>query len=159
MAAGVLAAAGLAVFTSATTANAEHAAGSEPDNWTRSAEETAPDATPKIALRDASGATWAPGGAASSNSVNVSGKGLHVNSATVTYNQGTNLGNACVDEYEIAYYEGGARKVDTSGQNCALWRTTHKFDLNKDLDAGSQFCGRVKVAGQFGNYACIEIKE
>ena len=87
------------------------------------------------------------------------GEGLNVETATVAYVPGTGIvtANACVDEFEIAYYENEQRITESSGNDCAPGRVTHTFDLYKDLDADSSFCGRVRVGGDWGNYACVSI--
>lgn len=89
----------------------------------------------------------------------VKGQGRHVDTMAVAYNQVGELANACVDAFEISYYEGGARKIETADRNCAVWRTSHEFEINRDLDAGTTACGRVQVGGSWRNYACVDIKE
>lgn len=107
---------------------------------------------------DASGTSWAPGGALATNSLKVKGRGTYVNWAAVSYQTGTNVQNACVDQFEVAFYSGGKRRVRTAGRNCAVFRTTHTFNFGYRLDANKPFCGRVKVGGSWGNYACVQIK-
>ncbi|MFC5939737.1 hypothetical protein ACFPVT_10150 [Corynebacterium choanae] len=111
------------------------------------------------APRDTDGASWAPGGAGATNWLYVKGDGLNVRTAAVAYMAGSNMiqNNACVDEFEIAYYENGQRITETAGSNCAVGRVTHRFDLYKDVDAHTPFCGRVRVGENWGNYACINI--
>lgn len=148
-------------------ANAQDSESQSSDTWIRSAESPAPnleDVSPHSDLhsrspRSAGGSTWAPGGIGATNNISVKGQGRHVDNIVVSYNQGGDLSNACVDTFEVAYNEGGVRKVETAGKNCALWRTTHEFEINRDLDADTTVCGRVQVGGSWGNYACIEIKE
>ncbi|WPF69824.1 hypothetical protein [Corynebacterium sp. 21KM1197] len=91
--------------------------------WTLSSEAWAPSYESQIqgtGFRNAAGTTWAPGGAGATNSIKVEGNGKHVDMAWVTYNQGMAPSNACVDEFEIYYYEGGERKEEKSDPNCAL---------------------------------------
>lgn len=146
--------AGLLLF-SPTAGASEVPVGAE--EWTLTAENFAPS-EPTMQPMDASGTTWAPGGALSTNSIVVRGTGLHVTTAAVTYNTGTQFNNACVDVYEISYYENGKRKTETAGPNCAVYRTTHTFNIHRSLDADTPFCGRIRSGGIWGNYACITIK-
>ncbi|MDK8818840.1 MULTISPECIES: hypothetical protein [Corynebacterium] len=64
-----------------------------------------------------------------------------------------------MDKFEIAYYQNGIRKTKEAGPNCAPIRTSHRFELNEDIDNQSSFCGRVLVGGVWGNYACVQIKK
>lgn len=114
---------------------------------------------PTVKPRSAEGVTWAPGGFGATNTLYVNGKGTHVNHIRMSYNLGGAPGNACVDKFEIAYRENGRRVVRNSGPNCALYRTTHTFQVNRNLDPNSKVCGRahVRSAGA-GNWACITIK-
>lgn len=106
----------------------------------------------------ASGVSWAPGGALASISLRVNGNGTYVQNANVAYQTGTAGSNACVDTFEIAYYEHGQRRVQTSGRNCAIFRTTHTFGFNRHIDANRPFCGRVRIGGAWSNFACIDIR-
>lgn len=107
----------------------------------------------------AGGTTWAPGGAGAENSLYVKGTGVNVETASVAYFPGSTFitQNACVDEFEIAYYEYGNRVVQKGFGACAPGRVTHEFFLYSDMDAYTPFCGRVRVGDTWGNYACIEI--
>ena len=111
------------------------------------------------APRSGNGGSWAPRGAGATNWLYVKGGGVNVRTATVAYAVGASMAqnNACVDEFEIAYYEDGQRVTETSGRNCAVVRVTHRFDLYKDLDAHTPFCGRVRIGEDWGNYACVNI--
>ena len=117
------------------------------------------DDVPAVKPRSAEGVTWAPGGFGAANTLYVDGKGTYVNYIRMAYNLGASPGNACVDGFEIAYRENGRRVVRNSGPNCALYRTTHTFQVDRNLDSDSQVCGRahVRSAGA-GNWACITIK-
>ncbi|MCF4005766.1 hypothetical protein L1O03_01050 [Corynebacterium uropygiale] len=110
--------------------------------------------------RSANGGSWAPGGAGAWNWLYVNGSGLNVTTATVAYVPGTDLKdkNACVDQFEIAYYKDGRRVTESGSSNCAFGRATHTFHLNKNLDANTSFCGRVRIGNSWGNYACVDIK-
>ncbi len=114
---------------------------------------------PTIKPQSADGTTWAPGGFGAANTLFVTGRGTWVDNIAMAYNLGANPGNACVDKFEIAYREKGQRKVRTSGPNCALYRTTHTFQVKRHLDPNTKVCGRahVRSAGP-GNWACITIK-
>ena len=139
-------------------AKADNAAVKE---WTRTADNSAPPSTENSNPNneDADGASWAPGGLGAINSIVVKGRGLHVDTAAATYNPSTGAlaGNTCVDSFEISYYEGGQRKVETAGHSCAPLRAAHVFQINRSLDANTPVCGRVQIKGEWGNYACIDI--
>lgn len=107
----------------------------------------------------ASGTTWAPGGALASNSLKVIGKGTYVEKAEVSYQTGTDLGNACVDKFEIVYYNQGRRWTQTAGHHCTPIRVSHTFEFGRRLDNNRPFCGRVQVGGAWSNYACIQIRQ
>lgn len=116
------------------------------------------EGAPLTEAHSGSGTTWAPGGAGATNTIFVSGSGLHVNSATAAYQARHPISNACADIFEISYYERGRRKVETRGHKCGLQRTTTTFHINRSLDNNQPFCGRVKVGGSWSNYACVTIK-
>jgi hypothetical protein len=133
-----------------------------PAKWHLESTATAPTPQKNITgtFRSADGTTWAPGGAGATNTLTVNGKSNHVDSAGVAYNTvSTSPSNACVDKFEIAYYQNGIRKTKEAGPNCAPIRTSHRFELNEDIDNQSSFCGRVLVGGVWGNYACVQIKK
>lgn len=106
----------------------------------------------------ASGVSWAPGGAGASVALKVNGNGQYVQNASVAYQTGTNVGNACVDKFEIAYYTNNRRFTQTSGRNCTPLRTSHTFGFNRNIQNNKPFCGRVLVGGTWSNYACIQIR-
>lgn len=112
-----------------------------------------------VAFRRASGQTAAPGGNGAYVGIVVNGGGLNVTDVYVNYMPGTDIvgSNANAEEFEIAYYEHGERKVETQGPDSGFVRATQKWSLNRDIDPGP-FCGRVKVDGEWSNYACIDIK-
>lgn len=114
----------------------------------------------KIQTRSAEGLTWAPGGVAASNRIFVKGGGVHVEKASVSYIPGTEIasGNACVDGFEIVYRENGRSGSDSFGPKCSPARVSHTFEIHRNMDPGSKFCGRVKTSDGPGNWACVTIK-
>lgn len=114
--------------------------------------------TPQIQTRSAEGISWAPGSAGAYNELYVKGQGTYVSTARIAYFAGLPVVNACSEKFEIAYYENGRRKVETHGGHCGLGRITSVFQINRNLDNNKPFCGRAKANGQWGNYACIQIK-
>lgn len=77
--------------------------------------------------------------------------------ASVSYMVGTDLGNACADEFQIIYRQNGEGKSQTTKGYCKPGRVSHKFPINANVDR-AKFCGRAKVGGSWGNFACIDIK-
>lgn len=140
---------------SSTTQVAEASAPLPPDFDTLEPAEDGPTIKPQ----SANGSTWAPGGLGAANTLFVTGRGTWVDNIAMSYVVGTKPDNACVDKFEIAYREKGQRKVRTSGPNCAIYRTTHTFQVKRNLDPNTKVCGRahVRSAGP-GNWACITIK-
>ncbi|MBK4162543.1 hypothetical protein [Corynebacterium macginleyi] len=125
-------------------------------SWEQEAQAPAPE-TPHFTTYSAQGTTWAPGGTAASNSIYVKGQGTHVEWARVSYMIGTDLGNACADEFQIIYRQNGEGKSQTSEGYCKPGRVHHEFPINANVDR-AKFCGRAKVGGSWGNFACIDIK-
>lgn len=111
-----------------------------------------------VTPQDATGTTYAPGGLMASNTIHVKGKGTFVRNAGVSYMVGTDVGNACADRFEIAYYEKGQRRVQSAAGHCAPGRVYKEFAIGRHLDNNRPFCGRAKVGGTWGNYACVTIK-
>jgi|GEM_PF-4972019 len=112
---------------------------------------------PSISNYSAEGLTAAPGASGAYVDINVSGSGLHVDTVYVNYFSGAHLENATVEDMELAWYEGGQRHAETTGPDSGWVRATRKWDFNRSIDAGPM-CGRVKVEGQWSNYACVDIK-
>lgn len=119
---------------------------------------------------DANGCTWTNGGALSTNCVNVTGSGTHIDSIqgqigpSATRSLGSNM---CDGEVEFSWYDGnGNRQQRTKGTpGCTpvvpgmLWSQT----LNVDADAkdGSQVCTRSRsnlTQGSWSPYACETVK-
>lgn len=112
---------------------------------------------PSISTYSADGLTAAPGASGAYVGINVNGSGLHVDTVYVNYFSGAELENSTVEDMELAWYEGGQRHAETTGPDSGWVRATRKWDFNRSIDAGPM-CGRVKVEGQWSNYACVEIK-
>ncbi|MBS5998571.1 MAG: hypothetical protein KIA11_11705 [Corynebacterium sp.] len=125
-------------------------------NWKQEAQAPAPE-TPQFTTYSADGTTWAPGGTGASNSIHVEGQGTHVDWARVSYMVGASLGNACADEFQIVYRQNGKGKSQTAKGYCNPGRVHHEFPINANVDR-AKFCGRAKVGGNWGNFACINIK-
>lgn len=109
--------------------------------------------------QSAGGTTPAPGGNGAYVGLNVSGNGLHVDTAYVNYFPGTDIikGNAHADEFELSWYEGGQRREERRGADAGWVRATQQWGFNRSIDAGPM-CGRIQKDGHWSNFVCVEIK-
>lgn len=119
-----------------------------------------------IAPQDAHGDVPAPG-TLNVNYIHVYGTGTYVDRVQAGV-RSTNLNplgpTVCNGEIEIAYYEGGQRKVETGTvPSCTrpelMLRPGHYLDFNlgKHLDDGSTVCARSNIGHGWSPYACIDI--
>lgn len=139
-------------FTTAPAASAS-------DEWTQTMTvNLAPDGTTTVSPQDADGSTWGPGGLAAQVSIQVKGQGVYVRTAAVSYHVGYSASNACTDSFEIAYWKAGKRLTASAKGHCTPWRTSHTFQVNRQADNNSKFCGSVVVGGTRSGYACINIR-
>lgn len=65
-----------------------------------------------------------------------------------------------MDSFEVAYWRSGVRKTQqTTTGHCTPWRVSHTFQVNKNMDNNSKFCGSVVTGGSRSGYACVTIKK
>ncbi|WP_144245009.1 MULTISPECIES: hypothetical protein [Corynebacterium] len=112
-----------------------------------------------IVPRSAGGLTPAPGGNGAYVALNVNGHGLRVGNVYVNYFPGSKIAgsNATAEAFELSWYERGQRRAETKGPDSGFLRATQKWNFNRYISAGPM-CGRVKISGNWSNYACVTIK-
>lgn len=113
----------------------------------------------KTAVRTADGVTAAPGGNGAFVGIYVQGSHRHVDNVSVNYFPGTEIAgkNPSAESFELAWYEGGQRRAETQETKSGFITAGRSWKFNRDIDAGPM-CGRVKLNGQWTNYACVDIK-
>lgn len=112
-----------------------------------------------VQVRSAEGITSAPGGNGAHVGINVKGNGLHVDKAHVNYFNGSEIAgsNPTAEEFELTWYEGGSRRAETKGTSSGYLVASQTWNFNRSIDQGPM-CGRVKISGNWSNYACVNIK-